>query len=57
MNDKSDSPARDGQPPSRAIRETTEQWDELPPGAKVVGKRRPGKTDLIKLRSFFECAA
>ena len=22
------------------IRETTEQWDDLPPGAKVVGRRR-----------------
>ena len=22
------------------MRETTEQWDDLPPGAKVVGKRR-----------------
>lgn len=23
------------------FRETTEQWDDLPAGAKVVGKRRP----------------
>ena len=41
----------------RMIRETTEQWDDLPPGAKVVGKRRPGKADLLKARPFFEFAA
>ena len=41
MSDESDSPAPDVQPPSRVIRETTEQWDDVPPGAKVVGRRRP----------------
>ncbi len=25
------------------MRETKEQWDDLPPGAKVVGKRRPSQ--------------
>ena len=41
----------------RVIRETTEQWDDLPPGAKVVGRRRPGTVDLVKARPFFEFAA
>ncbi len=44
--------------PSRpVVRETTEQWDDLPPGAKVVGRRRPGKVDLLTARPFFKFAA
>ncbi len=31
-----------------------EQWDDLPPGAKVVGRRRPGRGDLHKAAGLFE---
>jgi len=39
-NDQPSHAPKSGDVPARMIRETTEQWDDLPPGAKVVGQRR-----------------
>jgi hypothetical protein len=40
MNTETNMHANPPKESPRVLRETTAQWDELPPGAKVVGRRR-----------------
>ena len=42
--------------PQPRFRETAGQWDDLPPGAKVLGRRKPARGNLVSAAGLFEMA-